>query len=219
MSKDRLEAFSDGVFAVALTLLVLELRVPDIANHSSFSQYVTAVAPLIPKVVSFTLTFVVICMHWVSHHYFFRQLRDVSIGMVWLNNLFLLWLCFMPFPTAMLGDHPTDQFPILLYGVNQLLAALSFSSLRSYASKKNLFVDDASAKAMGPRHSIPAIALYTVSILASFVEVYISLACFLLVPLLYFVPNLILGRGGDGRQIEARKASGDSPPARIDGPR
>lgn len=191
MSKDRVEAFSDGIFAIILTLLVLELSVPFIADHSSLSQYAAAMAPLVSKVVSFALTFVLICIHWVGHHYFFRQIREATIGLVWLNNLFLLWICFMPFPTALLGDHPTDQFPVLLYGVNQLLAALTFFALRSYARNHKLFVDTASAKAMGPSHSIPAIALYVSAILLSFVNVYLSLLCFFLVPLLYFLPNLI----------------------------
>ena len=141
MSKDRLEAFSDGVFAVALTLLILELHVPNVMDHSSLGQYAAAMAPLIPKIVSFVLTFVIICIQWVSHHYFFRHLRHAPLGIVWLNNLFLLWICFMPFSTAMLGDHPMNQFPILLYGMNLLLAALTFFALRSYSSHHKLFVD------------------------------------------------------------------------------
>ena len=191
MSKDRVEYFSDAVFAIILTLLVLELHVPNVADHSSLSQYAAAMAPLIPKLVSFVLTFAIISIHWVSHHYFFRHLRSTPIGLVWLNNFFLLLLCFMPFPTALFGDHPTDQFPILLYGVNQLLTALTFFAFRSYASRNKLFVDDASAIAMGPRHSIPAITLFALSILLVFVNVYLSLFCFLLVPLLYFMPNMI----------------------------
>src|SRR5918911_2168133 len=142
MSKERVETFSDGVFAKILTLIVLELRVPHVANHSSLGQYAAAVAPLIPKFVSFVLSFVIISVHWVSHHYFFRQLLSTPVGIVWLNNLFLLWLCFMPFPTALLGDHPTDQFPILLFGVNQLFAALTFFSFRIYARYNNLFLAD-----------------------------------------------------------------------------
>ena len=117
-------------------------------------------------------------------------IRDVTIGVVWLNNLLLLWLCFLPFPTAMLGDHPTDQFPILLYGLDSLLAALTFSALRSYADHARLFIVEDS-KALGPRHSLPAIALYGLSMLLAFVNVYLSLACFLVVPALYFVPDLI----------------------------
>ena len=191
MSKDRVEAFIDGVFAFILTLLVLELRVPNIANHSSLRQYAVAMTPLLPKVVSFALTFIMVCIHWVSHHYFFRHLREATIGLVWLNNLFLFWLCFLPFPTAMLGDHPTDQFPILLYGIDALLCALTFYALRHYADRTKLFKKDEIAKAQGPRHSLPAIILYASSIVLAFVNVYLSLACFFIVPLLYFVPTFI----------------------------
>lgn len=190
MSKDRVEAFSDGVFAIILTLLVLELRVPNVADHSNLSQYAAAMAPLIPKVFSFALTFIMICIHWVSHHSFFRHLQRVTIGLVWLNNLFLLWLCFLPFPTAMFGDHPTDQFPILLYGVDSLLCALTFYAFRSYAIYANLFKQDEIAKAQGPRRSIPAIILYALSILLSFVHVYLSLACLFIIPFVYVVPNM-----------------------------
>jgi uncharacterized membrane protein len=90
MSNDRVEAFSDGVFAIILTLLVLELHVPGIAKHSNLRQYAAVMAPLVPKLITFVLTFLLICIHWVSHHHFFRQLQDVTIGLVWLNNLFLL---------------------------------------------------------------------------------------------------------------------------------
>jgi uncharacterized membrane protein len=190
MSKSRLEAFSDGVFAVALTLLILNIHVPNIANHTGIGQYARAAAPLIPSVITFILTFVIICIHWVNHHYFFSHLKDVPLKIVWLNNLFLLWICFMPFPTAMLGNNLTDQFPIILYAVNQLLAAFTFFAFRSYAIKKHLFVDAASVKTMGPRHSVPAIVIYTLSIFLVFVNVYLSLACFVLIPLIYFVPNI-----------------------------
>lgn len=91
----------------------------------------------------------------------------------------------------MLGDHPTDQALIVLYSVNQLFAALTFFSFRSHAGRNQLFVDRASERAMGPVHSIPAIALYALSIMFSFVNVYLSLACLFIVPLLYFVPTMI----------------------------
>lgn len=191
MSKDRVETFSDAVFAIILTLLVLEFRVPNIADHSSLHQYAEAMTPLIPKFVSFVLTFAMVAIHWVSHHYFFRHLRSTPLGLVWINNLFLLWICFMPFPTAMLGDHPIDQFPILLYGANQLLTALTFFAFRSYATKQKIFISAPSAKEMGPLHSIPAIALFSLSIVFAFLNVYLSLMCFLIVPVLYFIPNLL----------------------------
>jgi uncharacterized membrane protein len=190
LSKDRLEAFSDGVFAVALTLLILEIHVPEIPHHSGNYQYVLAMVPLIPKFLTFVLTFILISTYWVSHHYFFFHLNGITIGFTWLNNLFLLWICLLPFPTAMLGEHPTDQFPILQYSVASLLAALTFLSLRVWAKYNGLFKNREAIKTMGPRHSIPSVTIFSLSIVFSFINVYFSLACFLLVPVLYFIPNL-----------------------------
>jgi len=184
MSKERVEAFSDGVFAIILTLLVFGLHVPTVAAHSHLREYAVAMAPLIPQVVSFALTFVMICVYWVGHHQFFQHVGQVTIALVWLNNLFLLWLCLLPFPTALLGTHPVDQFPILLYGVDALLGALAFAGLRYYARQAKLFREE-HAKALGPRRSLPSIALYAASIAFAFVSVYVSLACFFAVPLLY----------------------------------
>jgi uncharacterized membrane protein len=191
MSKERVEAFSDGVFAIILTLLVLELRVPAIADHSTLRQYAVVMAPLVPKVLTFALTFVVICIHWVGHHTFYRQLKGATVGLVWLNNFFLLWLCFLPFPTAMLGDHLTDQFPILLYGVDSLLCAVAFYALRSYSRHAGLFKADQLVRVHGPGHSVPAIILYAASLLLALVSPFLSLACFVIVPVLYFVPNMM----------------------------
>ncbi len=191
MSKNRLETFSDAVMAIILTLLVLELRVPSITVHTNLSQYFDLLRPLFTKTLSFVLTFFIITVHWVSHHYFFVNIKSVPMGLVWLNNLFLLWICFMPFPTAMLGNNLTDQFPIILYGVNQLLAALTFMGFRSYANANGLFVNKKAAEAMGPVHSFPAVILFVLSIILSFFNVYVSLACFVIVPVLYFIPSRI----------------------------
>jgi uncharacterized membrane protein len=193
MSKERVETFSDGVFAIILTLLVLELRVPEIANHASFSQYITALMPLLPKFFSFVLTFAAISNYWVGHHNYFRSVRGVNLGIVWLNILFLFGLCFLPFPTALLGSHLTDQFPIVLYGINSLFIALTFLALRMYTTHSKLFtkMDKVSMKSQGPSHTLPAIAFFAVGIPFAFVNVYVSLLCYILHPLLYFVPNLI----------------------------
>jgi uncharacterized membrane protein len=90
----------------------------------------------------------------------------------------------------MLGDHPTDQFPILLYGADSLLCALTFYMFRSYADRTKLFKKDEIARAQGPKRSIPAIIIYALSIVLAFINVYLSLACFFIVPLLYFVPTM-----------------------------
>jgi uncharacterized membrane protein len=187
LSKERVETFSDGVFAIVLTLLVLELHGPTIANHSNLGQYAAAMAPLIPKLASFALTFLTICVNWVSHNYFFRHLNHVTLGLVWLNNLLLLSQCLYPFPTAMLGDHLTDQFPVLLYGATTLFGGLTWYALRSHAGRARLFEKSEYAKTQGPVRSYPGIAIAGLSILLSFVNVYLSLACLFLLLALYFV--------------------------------
>jgi uncharacterized membrane protein len=193
MSKDRVEYFSDAVFAIILTLLVLELRVPEIANHSSFNQYIIALTPLLPKFFSFVLTFAAISNYWVGHHNYFRSVREVNLGIIWLNIFFLFWLCFLPFPTALLGSHLTDQFPVFLYGVSSLVITLTFFALRSYTVHSKLFtkMDKNSMRTQGPGHSIPAIVFLIIGILFSFINVYISVLFYLLHPLLYLVPNFI----------------------------
>lgn len=191
MSKNRVETFSDAVFAIILTLLVLEIHAPNIPQHASLNQYAVAMTPIIPKIFSFIFSFIIISIGWVAHHYFFNHLKNTPLGLVWLNNFFLLWICFVPFPTAMLGNHPTDQFPILLYSVNQLLIAITFLGMGRYAKKNSLFLNKDSAKELGPKFSIPAIILFSLAFMFAFVNVFLSLICLLLVPLLYFMPNMI----------------------------
>ncbi len=192
MSRDRLETFSDGVFSFVLTLLFIRLAAPQIAHQSTLRQYAAAMAPLIPAVISFVLTFVVICIHWINHHYLFSHIERVTVQIVWLNNMLLLWLCFLPFTTSILGEHPTDQFPIILYGVDSLLMALTFYALRSYASREKLFtVEGEEAETLGPIHSVPAVATYVLSIVLTFVNVYLALASLFLLPLMYLVPTFV----------------------------
>jgi len=195
MSQDRVEAFSDGVFAVALTLLILDVRLPEIQSGSTFGAYLVAMTPVLPKMGTFALSFAVIANQWVSHHYYFRQLTCVPLGLVWLNNLFLLWICFLPFPTALLGSHPLDLFPIVLFAANSLCMALTIMTMRVYSTRHGLFIPEVAASGdMGPQHSFPAIILFSLAIPLAFVSHYFALVCFAAVPLLYFMPNFIRAR-------------------------
>jgi uncharacterized membrane protein len=104
-----------------------------------------------------------------------------------MNNLLLLSQCLTPFPTAMLGDHPTDQFPVLLYGITFFFGAITWYALRYYASCAKLFEKSEYAKTQGPSRSYPGLVIFGLSILFSFVSVYISLAFFFIGLVLYFV--------------------------------
>ncbi len=132
-SKSRVEAFSDGIFAIIITLLVLEIKVPHISNYQSSQELMQALFRLLPKFTGWIISFFTIAVIWVNHHKIFKQIKHFNNGIFWLNALLLLWASFIPFPTAVLGDYPENIVSIVLYGVVMASMALSFTLMRIYA--------------------------------------------------------------------------------------
>ena len=120
MDKRRLESFSDGVFAIVITLLVLELKLPEV-RYDALAQSLMA---LLPSISAYVLSFLLIGMYWVFHHHAYTLIDGVDGVLLWLNIVFLLLISFMPFPTMMLGRYPGQTLPIVFYGCNLLLANL-----------------------------------------------------------------------------------------------
>ncbi len=102
----RIEAFSDGGFAIIVTLLVLELKVPALKDHASVSELAHHLLEALPKFVSWLISFVIVCKFWLNHHHILGLARHANYAMVWLNSLFLLGQSFIPFPTALAGEYP-----------------------------------------------------------------------------------------------------------------
>jgi uncharacterized membrane protein len=125
----RLETFSDGVFAIVITLLVLELRVPEV--HGS-NELVQALKDLLPKFISFIVSFVYITIYWINHHQLFHMIKNTNRGLFWLNSLFLMCLTFIPFPTALIGSYPMDPVAVIFYGLAMMATAVSFVLMKSY---------------------------------------------------------------------------------------
>jgi uncharacterized membrane protein len=118
MKKNRLEAFTDGVFAIVITLLILELKLPDVSGDGLRG----ALTALGPSIGAYVLSFVLIGMYWVFHHASMTLVREVDGVLLWLNILFLLFISFMPFPTMMMGRYPYQTLPLVIYGCNLILA-------------------------------------------------------------------------------------------------
>jgi len=123
MNKTRLEAFSDGVFAIVITLLVLEIRIPEV----DYSQLKEALYEIFPRVVAYVMSFIVIGIYWVGHHQSFQLLSKTDGVFLWMNVLLLLCISFLPFPTMLMGRYPLQTIPILIYGCN--LIATNITSL------------------------------------------------------------------------------------------
>lgn len=121
MKKNRLEAFTDGVFAIVITLLILDLRLPNV----SYGELPAALRALGPAIGVYVLSFVLIGMYWVFHHHSMTLVHDVDGVLLWLNIIFLLFISFMPFPTMMMGRYPNQTLPVVVYGCNLLLANLN----------------------------------------------------------------------------------------------
>jgi uncharacterized membrane protein len=131
-SKNRVEAFSDGIFAIIVTLLVLEIKVPHIGDHHSAGELMAALKGLFPKFLSWIISFFTVAVIWVNHHRIFKQIGQLDNGIFWWNAVLLLWTSFIPFPTAVLGDYPGNPISLVLYGLVMSLMAVSFSFMRFY---------------------------------------------------------------------------------------
>src|SRR4051812_47146291 len=122
MTKGRLEAFSDGVIAILITIMVLELKVP----HGSD---LAALRPLLPVLLSYVLSFVYLGIYWNNHHHLFHAVKGVSGSVLWANLHLLFWLSLVPFVTGWMGENHFEPLPTAVYGVVLLFAAVAFSIL------------------------------------------------------------------------------------------
>jgi len=142
MPTSRIEAFSDGVFAIIITLLVLEIHVPQVQDKNISAALEHSLLAMTPKFLSYILSFVLVCIWWVAHHHLFHILKRSDRGLLWLNSLFLLWLAFIPFPTALMGDFPGARIAVMGYGTVTTLAGVSFCLMRYYAFYVSKLVDE-----------------------------------------------------------------------------
>jgi uncharacterized membrane protein len=124
MPTTRIEAFSDGVFAIIITLLILTIQVPQIKGPDPAPALARSLAGMAPKFMSYALSFAIVCIWWVAHHHFFALLTKSDRGLLWLNSLFLFWLASVPFPAALLGDYPNQRIAVVCYGAVMALAVL-----------------------------------------------------------------------------------------------
>jgi uncharacterized membrane protein len=189
-TKSRVEAFSDGVFAIIVTLLILEIKVPHIEHADSAGQLLRSIMLLMPKFVSWVISFLTLCIVWMNHHRLFEMFKGINIGLFWMNVNMLLWVCFVPFPTALLGDYPHNPLAVAFYGLVMAVTGTAFVAARLYGLKhRSLLKENISLKRY--RKGILFAFLfgpvsYTIAAAMAWVHTYISLALYFLIAI-YFV--------------------------------
>lgn len=190
INKHRTEAFSDGVFAIIVTLLVLEIKVPHLNDHTSSAELLDALAGMAPKIISWVASFFFISVMWVQHHNVFRMSEKIDYGMVWLNNIFLLFICFMPFPTALMGEYPHNRPAVLLFGLDVTIASLVQVWMYYYMAKNYLLshYDQKNVMRNVKRSFMLAPMLLIVATAVSFVSLLLPYVIYLLVPFFFLLP-------------------------------
>lgn len=128
MQKSRLEAFSDGVFAIVITLLILDIRFPEV----DYSQFAATLTSLLPRILMYMLSFVIIGLYWVSHHNSMQVVQKIDRDFLWINILFLLCVSFIPFPTSLVGRYPFEALPIIIYGITLIVCNLIGTAMMFY---------------------------------------------------------------------------------------
>ena len=182
MQKGRLEAFSDGVIAVIITIMVLEMKVP----HGTEPA---ALAPLIPVFVSYVLSYVYVGIYWNNHHHMLHATRTVNGPILWANLHLLFWLSLIPFVTGWMGENHFAEIPVALYGGVLLMSAISYYLLSRCLIKhdgRESLLGSAVGKDFKGRISV---VIYVAAILLSFVNRWIALGLYFFVALLWFVPD------------------------------
>lgn len=182
MNKSRLEAFSDGVIAIIITIMVLELKVPHGEN-------VQALVPLVPTFLSYVLSFVYVGIYWNNHHHMLHATERVSGAILWANLHLLFWLSLFPFATAWMGENHFASVPTALYGAVLLMAGVAYWILQQLiiASQgrgsllKKAIGNDWKGK-LSP-------ALYAIAILACLYSQWIAQALFVFVALMWLIPD------------------------------
>jgi uncharacterized membrane protein len=181
VNKTRLEAFSDGVIAILITIMVLELKTPEGATWE-------ALAPLAPVFLAYALSFIFLGIYWTNHHHMFHAVDKVTGGVLWANAHLLFWLSLIPFVTAWIGATHSAPLPTALYGAVLICAALAYSILvwTLLAHGKNPRL----AKAIGSDvKGNLSILVYAVGIGLAFANVWLADTAYVLVALMWLVPD------------------------------
>ena len=183
MTTGRLEAFSDGVIAIIVTIMVLELRAPS-------QPTLAALWKVAPVFVSYALSFLVVAIMWVNHHHLIHAVHQVTARLLWSNLYLLFWMSLVPFVTDYLGKNYRQPMAVALYGLDLTLCSSAFYFLRAELARQHSHDSEMSEYHRGmQRKNALSLLLYLSSAVLAYVSVYLSFFVFILIPAMYFLPE------------------------------
>lgn len=213
----RVETFSDGVIAIVITIMVLELKLPDFkreATEWTVQHYLTDAAPYL---ISYAFSFMMVGIFWTNHHHMFHLFNHIDERIIWQNLLFLFWISLIPLATAMIGTNFRLPSTVAAYAFVMLMTTLSFALMRSYSLKKGLVHKDPNpdtekkilkVSVRARKKSFAGTAAYLVAIPAAFISPYLSYCCMVIPPVLFFIPDGVDDEAIAEQIIEANEKGG-----------
>lgn len=180
MNKRRLEAFSDGVFAIVITLLILDIKIPAVPP----SALPAALVDMLPQLLTYVLSFFIVGLYWHLHHQVAAQIKRIDGAFIWLNLVWLLFVSVLPFPTALLGRYPLQPIPLTIYGINLILVNVTGFVIIAYSKNhpELRFTPMSSAELRGIAPIYVAVnSLYAVAIAAAWFLPWLSYGIYFLV--------------------------------------
>ena len=192
MTKGRLEAFSDGVFSIVITLLILDVRLPNDA-----APLLDGLREVLPQTVTFVLSFVIVGVYWVAHHNMLHFVRAVDRYLLWLNLTLLLTVVFIPFSASLMGRHIDDPLAVIVYGVNLMLVNAAGTALWLYATARRALTHDEVPPALrlfvARLHMSPDL-VYAAAVALGRWQIALSLVLFAAVPAFFILPYSFIDR-------------------------
>ncbi|MBS1606797.1 MAG: DUF1211 domain-containing protein [Bacteroidetes bacterium] len=182
MKKGRLEAFSDGVIAIIITIMVLELHIPH-------SDQISDLTPMLPVLFSYVLSFVYVGIYWNNHHHMIYAVDRINGAVLWANLNLLFWLSLIPFATAWMGENRFTKWPVVLYGGVLIMAGLAYDILCRQLIKEG-GQDSTLAEALGRDWKAKlSVVAYAAAIGLAFVSTWISVTLYVIVAGIWFIPD------------------------------
>ena len=195
LGKHRIEALSDSIFAFAMTLLVLDVKIPRIPEAQVTQGFLEqTLLGLWPKFLSFVISFVILGLFWIAHHGYSHFLKRTDRYYHWINLLFLMVVVFVPFSTDLLGDYPTHRIAAMIYGCNITALGLTLYWLWAYATSGHRLVGshlEPELVRKGKRRILMGISANVCAVLLAFVNPALSLVLYILFPIVYLLPSQI----------------------------
>lgn len=187
MIKNRLEAFSDGVFAIIITIMVLDLRPPEGTTWGSL-------IPVLPKFICYVLSFANVGIYWNNHHHLLHTVKKVNGGILWANMNLLFWLSIVPFTTAWMGEHGFEGVPLALYSLDLFMCGVAYYILVRFILYKH-GKDSVLARAIGSDYKGKiSLAAYAIAIFSAFYIPVIAMSLVALVTIMWIMPDMRIER-------------------------